>query len=175
VSDQFRISLPLAATVVVATVCIYLAFIVLVRFVGPRSLTSMSSFDFGCVVAFGAVLGRTALLTDPTLMIGIVALATFFAMQRLFGLVRRHPALDRLMNRSPVFLSQDGRLLPENMRKVNVSEDEIRQAVRRAGVHRLSQVRCVILERNGAVSVIRAEDPVDPWLLEDVSGGNRHS
>ena len=169
-SDQFQISGATAATVVVTTVGIYLALVLLVRLLGPRSLTSMSSFDVASVVALGAVVGRTALLTDPTLMIGIIALGTFMVMQRLLGLVRENPRVDHLVNRSPELLMLDGVLLRGQMRKAHVVEEEIRQTLRRAGVHRLADVRCVVLERNGALSVVRADEPVDPWLLADVRG-----
>lgn len=57
-----------AAAVVVSAVVIYLALIVYVRVVGQRSLAAMSSFDFGVAVALGAVIGRTVLLIEPTLL-----------------------------------------------------------------------------------------------------------
>lgn len=168
-SEQFTISATTAATVVVTTVGIYLAFIVLVRVMGSRVLTGTSSFDLACVVAFGAVLGRTALLAEPTLAIGVTALATFVAMQALLGLLRQVPLFDRWLNHPPVLLVSDGQLLTHNMRKAHMVEDEIRQAVRRAGARSLSDVRCIVLERNGALSVVRSDQSVDPWLLEDVA------
>lgn len=154
--------------VVVTTVGIYVAFIVLVRLIGQRSLASMSSFDFGCVVALGAILGRTVLLSSPTLLIGVVALVTFFLMQGVLGLLRRVRRLDRLMNRTAVLLVADGRLLHDNMRRAHVVTDELRQRLRLAGIRQLSEVRFVVLERNGNVSVVRTGEDVDPWLLEDV-------
>lgn len=169
-SEQFQISPETAATVVVTTVCIYLAFIVLVRLVGQRSLTSASSFDFACVVAFGAVLGRTVLLTDPTLMIGIVALATFIAMQGSLGVLRQSRRLDRWLNRPPVMLVEDGTLLRANMRRAHIVEDEIRYALRRHGAQSLHNVRSVVLERNGQMTVISSHAGFDAWLLDDVTG-----
>ncbi len=169
-SEQFRISLETALTVVVTTVLIYLAFILLVRLVGSRSLTSLASFDFAAVVALGAVIGRTILLADPTLMIGLVALTTLFAMQGLLGLLRQSRWVDRLIHRRPTMLVRNGALLTENMRGCHVVEDEIRQALRRAGARSLEEVECVVLERNGTVSVIRSGVPVEPWLIADVAG-----
>ena len=169
-SEQFSISPGTALTVVVTTVGIYLTFVVLVRLAGYRSLASTASFDFAAVVALGAVIGRTALLTDPTLLIGILALTTFFAMQGLFGHLRRNHRFDRLAHRPPTLLVHDGALLRENMRKVRVIEGEVRQAVRQAGARSLDEVRCVVLERNGVISVVRSTEPVDSWLLEDVAG-----
>ena len=169
-AEQFQISVETALTVVVTTVLIYLAFIVLVRFVGSRSLTSLASFDFAAVVALGAVIGRTILLAEPTLMIGLVALTTLFAMQGLLGLLRQSRRIDRLIHRRPIMLVRNGVLLTQNLRSCHVVEDEIRQALRRAGARSLDEVQCVVLERNGTVSVVRAGSPVDPWLIADVSG-----
>lgn len=168
-AEQFEISATTAATVVVTTVGIYMAFIVLVRVMGSRVLTGTSSFDLACVVAFGAILGRTVLLADPTLAIGVVALSTFVAMQALLGLLRQSPTLYRWLNSPPVLLVADGKLLTDNMRRAHVVEDEVRQAARRAGARTLGEVQCVVLERNGALSVVRSGQPVDSWLLEDVS------
>ena len=172
-SEQFQITGETALTVVVTTIGIYLAFIALVRITGPRALSSTSSFDFACVVAFGAILGRTVLLTDPTLAIGVVALVSFLALQSLLGLGRQNARLYRWLNPSPILLVADGELLSDNMRRAHVVEDEVRQAVRRAGARSLSEIRCVVLERNGALSVVRSLDAVDPWLLTDVSRATR--
>ena len=155
--------------VAVSTAGIYVAFVVLVRLVGQRSLASMSSFDFACVVALGAVLGRTALLQRPTLAAGVVALVTFVVLQGVLGILRRDRRFDRWINRSPVLLVHEGRLLRQNMDRAHVVEDEIRQRLRLAGVRRLDEVHAVVLERNGAVSVLRAGEDVDPWLLSDVA------
>jgi uncharacterized membrane protein YcaP (DUF421 family) len=169
VPEAFHID-PMTALVAVATtVGIYLAFVVLIRITGPRALTSTSSFDYACVVALGAVLGRTALLKNPTLPIGVIALVTFLCMQALLGAARQRKRLYGWLNPRPVILVSDGRLLVENMRAAHVVEDELRQAARRAGVRGLHEVRCAVLESNGAVSVVRADGPVDPWLLEDLT------
>jgi uncharacterized membrane protein YcaP (DUF421 family) len=167
-ADEFQISLHTALTVVVTTLCIYLAFILMVRLVGSRALTSTSIFDFACVVAFGSILGRTVLLRDPTLAIGVVALATFLTAQGAMGLARQNRSLDRWLSPAPVLLVSDGALVSANMRRAHVVEDEVRQAVRRAGARSLADVRCVVLERNGSISVVRADQPMDPWLLADV-------
>jgi uncharacterized membrane protein YcaP (DUF421 family) len=159
------------ARAVISTVGIYLALVVLVRVIGQRSLSSMSSFDFGCVVALGAVLGRTVLLRDPTLLIGVVALTTFFVIQGVLGLLRRYRGFDRLINRSPVLLMSGDELQWDAMRRSHVSEDEMRQRLRLAGIRHRQEVQCVVLERNGNVSVIRRGEDVDPWLLSDVTDG----
>ncbi len=168
--SQFHMTVRGAETVVATTALIYLVFIVLVRITGQRSLSSMSSFDFAGVVAFGAVLGRTALLENFNLMSAVLALLTLFAMQSLLGFLRRNVVIDRLVNPPPIVLVADGRMLRRNMRHVHVVESEIRQAVRRAGLPGLEGVQLVVMERNGSLSLVARGHTVDPWLLSDVAG-----
>lgn len=169
-SDVFDLSADKAAAAAVTVVCIYLAFVLFVRLTGPRSLTGLSSFDLACVIALGAILGRTALLENPSLGIGLVALATFMIIQGLLGWGRRFSIVDRAVNGSPTVLVREGALDEAQMRRAHVSEDDLRQALRRAGLGGLSQAAHVILERNGSLSVIATGVPVDPWLLADLKG-----
>ncbi len=169
-ADQFQISPETALTVFVTTTGMYLALVLLLRVVGPRSLTSLAGFDFPAVVALGAVVGRTALLKDPTLMIGLVALVSLFVVQGALGWLRQFERFDRLVHRPATVLVLDGEMLRENMRMVHIVEDEIRQAVRRHGAHSLAEIACVVLERNGALSVVRVGERLDPWLMTGVHG-----
>jgi uncharacterized membrane protein YcaP (DUF421 family) len=172
-ADQLGISPQRALLVVVATVVMYLALVLLVRLLGQRTLSSMSSFDLGCVIALGAVIGRTALLLEPTLLAGLIAMATLFATQVTLSLVRQSRRIDRLANRPPVLLMAGPTPLADNMRAAHVAEDELRQKLRLAGIRNRTEVRCVVLERNGAVSVVRHGEPHDPWLFSDVPGAER--
>jgi uncharacterized membrane protein YcaP (DUF421 family) len=160
---------PLAAVrVVVATVAMYLLFVALVRISGQRSLVALSGYELACVAASGAVLGRTTLLEVPTLGTGVVALTTLFAVQRLLGRCRRSRAVRRLLDRDPVLLMDAGGMQHEAMRRVRVTEDEVRQRLRLAGIGDPREVGWVVLERSGQISVVRASSGLDPALLTDV-------
>lgn len=160
---------PLAAVrVVVATVAMYLLFVALVRISGQRSLVALSGYELACVTASGAVLGRTTLLEVPTLGTGVVALTTLFAVQRLLGRCRRSRAVRRLLDRDPVLLMDAGGMRHEAMRRARVTEDEVRQRLRLAGIGDPREVGWVVLERSGQISVVRASSGLDPALLTDV-------
>lgn len=159
-----------AGAVVLSAVGVYLTLLVLLRIVGQRSMASMSSFDFAAAVAVGAVMGRAILGYSPTLLAGVVGLATLFGLQVLFGLVRRHPRLQSALNNPPILLLAHGRLLPDNLRRAHVVEDELREQLRLHGVRCYDDVACMVLERTGAVSVIRSGEPIAQDVLADVVG-----
>jgi uncharacterized membrane protein YcaP (DUF421 family) len=56
----------------------------------------------------------------------------------------------------------------EAMRRARVTEDEIRQRLRLAGIGDPREVGWVVLERTGRISVVRASSGLDPALLADV-------
>ncbi|CAN5543437.1 hypothetical protein BH24ACT11_BH24ACT11_14680 [soil metagenome] len=87
-----------AMLIAVATTVMYVAFLLLVRLVGPRSIAQLSGVDLGCLVMAGAVMGRTALLVTPTLGRGIVALLTLFTLRGPLWLLRRRPAAERVVS-----------------------------------------------------------------------------
>jgi uncharacterized membrane protein YcaP (DUF421 family) len=67
----------------------------------------------------------------------------------------------------PVLLARSGRLLPQAMLRARVSEDEVKAAVRTAGLGGLGETEAVVLETNGKISVVRREAP-PPSALEPV-------
>ncbi len=64
----------------------------------------------------------------------------------------------------------NGALLPDNLRKAKIVEDELRQKLRLAGIRRYDDVAAVILERTGAISVLRRSEKISPEMLDDVRG-----
>lgn len=156
-----------ALQVVIATIGMVLTLLVLVRTGGQRSIATMSTVDVVCVIALGAVVGRAMLLAVPTLVTGVIALVVLFGFRRLLARLQRS-RLGALLSSRPVVLMVDGRVLDEAMRRSRVSEDDLRQRLRLAGVAARAQVRLAVLERTGQISVIAAAaGECEPWVRAD--------
>jgi uncharacterized membrane protein YcaP (DUF421 family) len=130
----------------------------------------MSSFDFAAAIALGAVMGRAVLGYTPTLAAGVLGMSTLLALQSAFRILRRHRGVDRVLGNLPLLLLANGEVVVENLRGAKISEDEVRQKLRLAGVHGYGDVAAVILERTGEVSVLRRGETIAAELLDDVRG-----
>ncbi|MGC5627779.1 DUF421 domain-containing protein [Georgenia sp. Z1344] len=161
-----------ALAVAVATAGMYLAMVLLVRVLGQRVLSSMSSFDLVAVIAFGSVIGRAALGEAPVLAGGIVALLTLISMQALVGLVRHLRGGNRALVARPVLLMAGSQVIDEHMRKCHVLPGELQSRLRLAGISHYGQVAAVTFEPTGTISVLRRGEPVDPLLLSGVVGAS---
>jgi hypothetical protein len=149
------------AMAVVSAVAIYAALILYTRLTGLRSFSKMSSFDFAITVAIGSLVASTILTPRPPLLLAVVALAALYALQAAVARLRhRFSAVSSLVDNQPVLLMEDGRMLDGALREENVTRADILAKLREANVLRLDQVRAVVLESTGDVTVLHGEPDV---------------
>ncbi len=153
------------------TVLAVIAVILLVRLNGLRSFSKMSSFDFALTVACGSILA-TMMTTSENPWPGLIALVTLFAMRHLISRLRIASAfIEDLSDNEPLILAYDGKILHDNLRRSRVSEAELYAKLREANALHLNEVRAVVLETTGDVSVLHGKD-IDATLLRDVDWGS---
>ena len=143
--------------------------VLLVRIVGLRAFSKMTSFDFVATIATGSLIAQAGTRSrwDEYLQ-AMAAIAGVFFIQWLLARLRLKSdvAQDVLTNR-PVLLMDDGRFLDDALLETRVSRTNLLEKLRIAGVTDVSQVRAVVLEMTGDISVIQGER-VDRQLLEGV-------
>ncbi|MDQ2668909.1 MAG: DUF421 domain-containing protein, partial [Gemmatimonadota bacterium] len=66
----------------------------------------------------------------------------------------RSKRIHHLVRQPPALLLWDGKMLEDKLRSSSTSADEVRAAVRYAGLGSLSEARAVVLENNGEFSVV---------------------
>ena len=139
-----------------------------VRLAGLRAFSKMSSYDFAVTVAFGSVLAATVVNPGVTLWQGIAGMAALFAVQWLIGLARsRSDAVEHVADNTPVVLMRDGKVIMANLTATRVTMSDLRAKLREANVLSFDEVRAVVLETTGDVSVLHG-DHLDDALLNDV-------
>jgi uncharacterized membrane protein YcaP (DUF421 family) len=153
--------------VVVSSTGMLIGVIVYVRIAGLRSLSKMSSFDFVVTVAYGSLLASTA-TSGSSLIDGLSAAAVLLVCQFLIALGRSRFRLGHLVDNAPLLLMLDGQFIEANLRKSRVTEQDVRGRLRDANVLSRDEVRAVVLETTGDVSVLHGSRLLDPDLLFDV-------
>ncbi|MBZ9632421.1 DUF421 domain-containing protein [Salegentibacter sp. LM13S] len=150
---------------------IYLAIIIFTRIAGKRSFSKMSSFDFAMTVAIGSIIASTVLSASVSLIQGIVGLAAVYILQISAAYSRRYIWFQKAIDNSPLMLMDGKNILHENLKKARVTEGDLRSKLRESNVLDLSQVRAVIFETTGDISVLHTSDKnqeVEAWLTKDV-------
>lgn len=164
--SSWLISWSFAAWTIASALAIYLLLIVFSRLIGPRSFSQMTAFDFAVTVALGAVVGSTA-AGAVGLPAGLLALASLFTFRGIVAVLRRH-RLSRWVDNRPLMLFKDGRFHDANLRRAKLTLDDVYEGLRLNGTTQLDDVAAVIIERNGALSVLPRTGHLDPELLRNV-------
>ena len=166
-----------AVMVVLSALGIYAALILCTRLVGLRSFSKMSSFDFAITIAIGTVLASTLLNEQPTLVQGAVGLGALYGLQFVVSTVReRSEVFSRLVDNQPLLLMDGTQILDDNLRKAKMTRGDLRAKLREANVLHFGQVRAVVLESTGDVTVLHGEadgPALDPDILHGVEDVER--
>ncbi|WP_114492335.1 DUF421 domain-containing protein [Candidatus Ulvibacter alkanivorans] len=165
------LDMPTLASVFIGTLVIYLALIVYTRIFGLKSFSKMTGFDFINTIAIGNLFAMSIGTGNPKLAIGAITIGLLYLMNYLISLAQfKSDAAQNTLDNSPVLLMRDGKFLEENIAACKVSKDELRGKLREANVLRLSEVKAVVLETTGDVSVLHTEEnfQVDSFIMEDV-------
>lgn len=133
----------------------YSALVFFLRTSGKRTLTKLNAFDLVVTVALGSTLA--SIVTSDRLPIanGLLALALLIAFQYAVAWLNlRAGWFRRLVKSDPTLLVYDGHLIDDALRRSRVGHDEILSAVRGSGIMQLEDVRAVVLEPDGSLSVL---------------------
>ncbi|HEA29264.1 MAG TPA: DUF421 domain-containing protein [Leeuwenhoekiella sp.] len=157
---------------IVGAVLIYILMIIYTRIFGLKSFSKMTGFDFVNTVAIGNILAMSLATSNPTWLTGIFLIGLLYLMNYLISILRNKSKTMRgMLDNSPLLLMENGAIIYKNMNAAKVTEDELIGKLREANVIVLSQVKAVVLETTGDVSVLHSDKEnieLADYLLKDV-------
>lgn len=155
----------------VVGVLAYVALLALLRVSGKRTLSKMNAFDLIVTVALGSTLATILLAKEVALAEGVLAFALLIGLQFVVSWSSvRARWVRRLATGEPLMLFYCGQFLPTARRQARVTEDEVRAAIRAAGLDSLAKVHAVVLETDGSFSVVESGEGENDSSLVGVNG-----
>jgi uncharacterized membrane protein YcaP (DUF421 family) len=151
------------ARVAVTAVLAYGALLFLLRLSGKRTLSKLTAFDLVVTVALGSTLATVIVSKDVALVDGLLALALLIGLQYVVAWVSvRATAFHKLVKNEPTLLFYEGTFLDITLRRARIRRDEVLAAIRGQGVEGLADLRAVVLETDGTLSVVRGRGARPP-------------
>ena len=142
--------------------------VVLTRVVGLRSFSKMTTFDFVMTVATGSLVAGASQATDPAgFAQALAAMTGLFFVQ--FAIARLRRASDRFetaVQNTPVILMRDGVIDEAALSATRVARADLIAKLRAADVAAPDEVRFVVLETTGDISILTGASPA-PALMEN--------
>lgn len=138
---------------------VYFAIMILVRLSGKRTVGEFTPFDLVVVILIGESTQGALTGGDESVLGALVVSATLIALNYAIGfLTTRSERADRLIEGQAVVLMRDGKVIEAALRRNNIPESDLDEALRMEGIDERSEVRRAYLETNGTITVIRKRE-----------------
>jgi uncharacterized membrane protein YcaP (DUF421 family) len=142
----------------VRTILVVVVLLAGIRLAGKRHVGEMRVDDILMVLMAGNAVQNAMTEGDGHLMVAVVCAGTLILVGWIaalgFGWV---PMFERGLSGTPVVLVHDGAIVRANLRREQLTREQLMVAVRKQGVANVEDVRLAVLEANGLISVVRNE------------------
>ena len=148
------------------TVVIYLYTLVLIRWIGSRSIAQLSLVEFLLVIALGSAVGDAMFYPDVPLIHCMIVITVVASLDKLLSfLVSRSPRLEDAIEGKSVEIVRDGIIACSALKRLNFGHDELFEQLRLKEVEHLGQVQAAYLETNGMLSVFKSRPALVDGLV----------
>lgn len=141
---------------VVRMVIVFVAMIIVIRVSDRRAYSMHSPFENVIVFFQGSMLGSMVLEPSIPFLSSLGVVASVSLMHWIFArLGIRYEKFGVLLKGKAVPLYENGAINLENLKKMNLSDADLYQGIRKAAnTDNLDDIHCATMERDGSISVV---------------------
>jgi uncharacterized membrane protein YcaP (DUF421 family) len=136
----------------------YAVAVIGLRLAQRRTLAQWTAIDFAAAVAVGALVGRTAVASGQSFAAGAIALLTILLLHALATLARRNRAFAKVVDHRIRVLVEHGVLQHDELVVCGLTDNDVLAKLREKGVRELSELRWVLYETKGDLTIVRESD-----------------
>ena len=141
--------------IILSSSIVYIFIIVGLRIFGKKELAQLSVVDLVFVMLISNAVQNAMVGSDSSLLGGLVAAITLFSLNYLFKFFRfRSNKFAKLIEGEPVILVLHGKVKDAHLRRVEITIDELLEAIHEHGVSNIKEVNLAILEVDGNISIL---------------------
>lgn len=153
----------------IRSIVLYLLLIVTIRLLGKRQLGDMEPTEFVVTLLIADL--ASVPMQDPgiPLLSGIVPILTILVLEiTLSTLSFYFISFRKLLCGMPIILMQNGKIIPNNLKRTRITPDELTEHLREKDIVDLTTVKYAILETNGQISAL-LESQSQPLMPKDMN------
>ena len=137
-------------------IVVFVIALLLIRISGRRSFGIRTPLDNIILILLGAILSRAVVGASAFIPV-IVACFVIVMLHRCVGwLIANSKFFARLVESDKIMLYENGKYLHHNLKRVQLTEEDIMQGVRKSALtENLEDINHIYIERNGEISAIK--------------------
>ena len=136
----------------------YFVLLLVVRVMVRRPGAQLTPFEFVIVFLIGGVIILATVGNDHSETNCTCAIIAIGLVHRLVAMVRgKFRPIAKWIDGIPMVLLRDGQWQLEAMEGLRVDPDDVMAAARSKGIRTLTEIKYAVVERNGSISIIKAD------------------
>ncbi|PZX93140.1 DUF421 domain-containing protein [Flavobacterium aquariorum] len=145
--------------IVIRSATVYFFMVIALRVFGKKELSQLNTADVILILLISNSVQNAMVGNNTTLWGGLAAATVLFAINFILKkLMYRYKKFEELMLEKPEILIHSGTLDFKNLSKLDITSDELKEAMREHGVENFKDVKLAMLEIDGNISIITGEN-----------------
>lgn len=145
--------------IIIRSVAVYLFMIVALRLFGKKELSQLNTADVILILLISNSVQNAMVGNNTTLLGGLAAASVLFVINfSLKKLMYRYKGFSNFMQEKPEILIHNGKLDFKSLHHLNITHDELKEAMREHGIEHFVDVKLAMLEIDGNISIISGEN-----------------
>ena len=162
-------------TLFVRAVLVYTIVLIVFRLMGKRQLGQMQPFELVLTLIIADL--ATIPMTESSVPIlhGVIPLLTLVTVHYFLTIItKKSDVLNRFISGKPIIVINPKGVDYNAIKSLNISVDDLFEAIRGNGFFSLDEIQYAIVETNGTINVLSKNDfsPVTLGNLKEISNGN---
>lgn len=144
--------------IILRSASVYLFLLIALRIFGKKELSQLNTADVILILLISNSVQNAMVGSNSSLWGGLAAATVLFAINfSLKKLMYKYPRFSDFMQEKPEILIHDGILDFKKLSKLNITSDELKEAIREHGIEHFSSVKLAMLEIDGNISIISGD------------------
>lgn len=141
--------------IIVRSASVYLFMLIALRIFGKKELSQLNTADVILILLISNSVQNAMVGSDTSLWGGLAAAAVLFTINfTLKKMMFKSRKFSDFMQEKPEILIHNGEMDFKALSKLNITNDELKEAIREHGIEHFSEVKLAMLEIDGNISII---------------------
>lgn len=144
--------------IIIRSASVYFFMVIALRIFGKKELSQLNTADVILILLISNAVQNAMVGSNTSLLGGLAAAGVLFVINFILKkLMYRYKAFSDFIQEKPEILIHDGTLDFKTLSKLNITSDELKEAMREHGIEYFKDVKLAMLEIDGNISIISGE------------------
>ena len=144
--------------IIIRSAAVYFFMMIALRLTGKKQLSQLNTTDVILILLISNAVQNAMVGNNTSLLGGVIAASVLFIINFILRkLIYKYQKLGEFLQEKPEILIHDGKLDFKILSKLDITSNELKEAMREHGVENFDQVKLAMLEVDGNISIISGE------------------